>query len=204
MAKKTTSSGRERLLRFLRLDTHESIKRTLIGTTAGILSYLILFLIVLPSFKVMGLLTVQIDLALLVIPVAAGFFGPLAGFMVGLFGTLGADILFTQQIIALGVIDLSYGLLGFIAGIPRYTQGEGFSNGRTLGKFILFTMVGFAVMVIVYLAGLILIAGQNFLSAFLYNFLPFFSVSLLTLLIISPVAVRLTDIVSGYARKRSS
>nr|MDO8097694.1 hypothetical protein [Candidatus Njordarchaeota archaeon] len=203
MAKtKTTQGGR--VLRFLRLESRESIKKTLLGTVTGILSYLILYLIVLPSFKVMGLLTVQINLALLAIPVAAGFFGPLAGLLVGLFGTLGTDILFNQQIIALGVIDLSYGLLGFIAGIPRYTQGEGFSNGRTLGKFLLFTMAGFAVMVMVYLAGLILVAGQNILSALLYSFLPFFSVSLLTLLIVSPVAVRLVDIVASYSKKRLS
>jgi len=201
MAKSKTVQGR-RLLHFLRVESRESIKRTLLGIVAGILSYLILYLIVLPSFKVMGLLTVQINLSLLAIPLVAGFFGPLAGFAVGLFGTLSTDTLFTQQIIALGVIDLSYGLLGFIVGIPRYTQGEGFSRGRTLGKFILFTMAGFVVMVMVYLAGLTLVAGQNTLSALLYNFLPFFSVSLLTLLIVSPVAIRLADIVARYTRKR--
>jgi hypothetical protein len=199
---KKTEGGR--LSHFFRLDSGESIKRTVFGIVAGILSYLILYLIVLPSFKVMGLLTVQVNLSLLAIPVAAGFFGPLAGLIVGLFGTLGADILFTQQIIALGLIDLSYGLLGLITGIPRYTEGEGFSRGRTLGKFILFTMAGFVVMVMVYLAGLILVAGQNVLSAILYNFLPFFSVSLLTLLVVSPAAVRLVDMVAGYSKKRLS
>jgi uncharacterized membrane protein len=203
MAKSKTNEG-GRLLHFFHLESRESTKKTLLGTVVGILSYLILYIIVLPSFKVMGLLTVQINLSLLAIPIVAGFFGPLAGLAVGLFGTLCADILFTQQIVALGVIDLSYGLLGFIAGIPRYTQGEGFSKGRTLVKFILFTMAGFVVMVMVYLAGLIVVAGQNLLSAFLYNFLPFFSVSLITLLIVSPVAVRLVDIAARYSMKRLS
>jgi hypothetical protein len=176
--------------------------KTLIGTLAGILSYIILYVITLPSYKLMGMLTVQISLALLAIPVAAAFFGPLSGFLVGLLGTLGADALFTQQIIALGVIDLSFGLLGFITGIPHYTEGEGFSKGRRLGKLILFMMAGFVVMTIVYLGGLLVVAGQNLLSVILYNFLPFFSVSLVTLLVVAPVAVRLADILADYTKSR--
>jgi hypothetical protein len=195
-------SGTGKALNFLRLQTREEIVKTIIGTLIGILSYVVLFLVVLPEYKLMGLLTIQLSLALLVIPVAAAFFGPLTGFMVGFFGTLGADALFTQQIIALGLVDLSYALLGFIIGIPHYTQGEGFSKGRTLGKLILLTFAGFVVMITVYLLGLIVVAGQNLLLTILYNFLPFFSVSLITLVIVSPVVVRLADILASYAKKR--
>lgn len=199
--KKRTEASK--VLRFLRLQTRYDILRTILGTLAGIASYLLLYLVVLPSYKLMGMLTVQISLALLAIPVAAAFFGPLVGFMVGLLGTLGVDAFFTQQIIALGVIDLSYGLLGFVSGIPHYNEGEGFSKGRRLGKLILFTMAGFALMVIVYLFGLLVVAGQNLLSTILYNFLPFFSVSLITLLFVTPVAVRLADLVAGFAKEKA-
>jgi hypothetical protein len=197
-SKKSTG---ERALQFLRLESPESIMRTLIGTLVGIVGYVTFYLANLPEYKLMGILTVQINLALLVIPLAAAFLGPLAGFFVGLFGTLGADALFTQQIIALGTIDLSYGLLGFSIGIPNYTRGEGFSKGKTLRKLILSSMAGFSVMILLYLVGLIVIAGQNILPTILYNFLPFFSVSLITLVIVAPVAVRLVDVVARYAGK---
>jgi uncharacterized membrane protein len=146
----------------------------------------------------MGMLTVQIDPAILGIPIAGAFFGPLAGLLAGLLGAFGADALFTHQIIAFGIINLSYGLLGLIAGIPHYAKG--FSSGRTLGKLTLFTMGGFLIMALVYLGGLIEVAGQNMLPTLLYNFLPFVSVSLITLFLLTPVAVRLIDILAKYAR----
>ncbi|WXG47027.1 MAG: ECF transporter S component [Candidatus Atabeyarchaeum deiterrae] len=200
MPKEMSRGGR--ILSFLRLDTEDSANRTCLTIIVGVFSYMLLYAVELPEYKALGLITVQISLALLVIPLVAAFFGPFAGFVVGLFGTLIADLLYTQQIIALGLINLSYGLLGLIVGIPHYNQGEGFSRGRTLGKLILFTMAGFLVMIVFYLAGLLLIVGENFLSAILYNFLPFFSVSLITLLIVAPVAVRLAGIVASYTRER--
>ncbi|WXG44310.1 MAG: hypothetical protein WED04_09800 [Promethearchaeati archaeon SRVP18_Atabeyarchaeia-1] len=198
MTKKKEKTRLERALYFMRLQTREDILKTLLGSLAGIVSYIVLYFVRSPSYKLMGMLTVQIDFALLAIPVAAAFFGPLSGLLVGFLGTLGADALFTQQIIALGVINLSYGLLGLITGIPHYTEGEGFSRGRRLGKLLVFTMAGLIAMVILYLGGLLVIAGQNLLPTLLYNFLPFLSVSLITLLIVGPVAVRIAGAVSSY------
>jgi len=174
--------------------------RTLVGAIAGVVGYVVLNIVSLPEYKLMGFVTVRIDLALLVIPLTAAFLGPLAGFLVGLFGTLGADVLLAQQIVAFGAVDLAYGLLGLIIGIPRYTQRDGFSRTRTLGKLILVSLAGFVVMIIVYLFGLIVIAGQNIMSTMLFNFLPFFSVPLITVVIVAPVAVRLADIVVNFAK----
>jgi uncharacterized membrane protein len=155
----------------------------------GIIGYIILYLIELPSFKIMGLLTIQINLALLVIPIVAVFYGPLAGFLVGFLGTLSTDALFVQQVIAFGIINLAYALLGFIIGIPHYLEDDGFSKWRRIAKLFLFTLAGFVVMSILYVTSLLLIVGQNVLTVLLYNFLPFFSVSLITLLIVSPAVV---------------
>lgn len=199
---KNKRSRTEKVSYFLQLQTRQEIFRTLLGVLIGVVSYIVLYLVKLPSYKFMSLITVQIDIAILIIPITATFFGPLVGLLVGMFGTLGADILFTQHIIALGIINLSYGLLGFIAGIPHYTKVKGFPKGKTLGKIILFTMTGLLVMALVYLGALILVVGQNFLAAFLYNFLPFFSVSLITLLTATPIAIWLADILANYARKR--
>jgi len=192
----------EQALRILRVESRESVMRTLVGAIAGIVSYVILNLVSLPDYKLMGLVTVRIDLALLVIPLAAAFLGPLAGFLVGLFGTLGVDVLLAQQIVAFGAVDLAYGVLGLIIGIPHYTQRDGFLKSRTLGKLILVSLTGFLVMVLVYLVGLIVIAGQNILPTMLFNFLRFFSVSLITLVIVAPVAVGLVGIVVHYAKAK--
>jgi hypothetical protein len=197
------SNGRETFapfLSFIRLNTQESSMKFLLGTMLGIIGYIVLYLVDLPAFKVMGLLTIQINLALLVIPVIAVFYGPLAGFLVGLLGTLSTDALFVQQVIAFGVINLSYALLGFIIGIPHYAQGGGFSRWRRLVKLFLFTLAGFVVMSLLYFASLLLIVGQNVLSALLYNFLPFFSVSLITLLIVSPVVVVILDALGNHVK----
>lgn len=190
--------ARERLLRFFRLQTRADAIRSLLGGFLGAVFYIALYAVELPSYKVMDMITVQMDPAILAIPVAAAFFGPLAGLLAGLLGSTGADALFTQQVVALGLINVSYGLLGFIAGIPRYPKG--FASGRSLAKVLLFTLAGFAVMALVYLGALILVAGQNMLPTLLYNFLPFFTVSLITLFVATPVAVRILDALARHAR----
>jgi uncharacterized membrane protein len=192
-------SRRERTLCFLRLESRGKIQRAILGIIIGVIGYMILYQLTLPSYKLLSMITVQLNLAILVIPVVGVFFGPLAGLLVGIIGATGADALFTQQIIAFGLINLSYGLLGFVAGIPNY---KSFSSGRTLGRVILFTIGGLLVMAAVYLGALIVVAGQNMLVALLYNFLPFISVSFITLFLMIPVAVRIIDALSSYARKR--
>lgn len=182
-----------------RLRNRDESMRTLMGGLLGATFYIALYALDLPAYRLMGIVTVQIDPAILAIPVAAAFFGPLAGFLAGVIGSTGADALFTQQIVALGLINVSYGLLGLIAGIPRYKGG--FSSWRALAKVALFTMAGFFVMALVYLGALILVAGQNLLPTLLYNFLPFFTPSLITLLAVTPVAVRALDSISGLTKR---
>jgi uncharacterized membrane protein len=193
-------SGRERALHFFRLQTREEAMRTVLGGLLGAIFYITLNVVDLPGYRLMGVVTIQIDPAILAIPVAAAFFGPLAGLLAGLLGSAGADALFTQQVVALGLINVSFGLLGFIAGIPRYAKG--FSSGRALAKVVLFTMAGFVVMALVYLGALILVAGQNMLPTLLYNFLPFFTVSLIMLFLVTPVAVRIIDALANYTWKK--
>lgn len=197
----TKRSWKERTLHLLRLQTRQDAVRVLLGVLIGTLGYIAFYPVDLPSYMALGLITVQIKPAILVIPVIAAFFGPLAGLLAGLLGSMGADMLFTQQIVAFGLICISYGLLGFIVGIPRYRGG--LSPGRVLAKLMLFTMAGFLAMDLVYLGGLVLVVGENPLAALLYNFLPFFTPSLITLLVMTPVAVRILDALAGYTRKRA-
>ncbi|MHA2334165.1 MAG: hypothetical protein ACXAEU_19210 [Candidatus Hodarchaeales archaeon] len=190
-----TENVKNKLLQFLRLDSSSKIKMTAIGSIIGILAFILLDLIVLPEYFLMGLLKVTVDMAIVVIPIVAAFCGPLAGFITGFFGSLGADLLYNQQVVALGSINFALGMLGFIIGIPKYTEDNGFADGRKLVKLILFTIAGFLIAVIIYLISLLVIANQSFLGTLLYNFLPFFSVSFISLVLIAPVAVRITEIV---------
>lgn len=190
-------SFRGKILSFLRIRSRGEATRTLLGAILGAAFYIALCRLDLPAFRVMGVITVQIDPAILAIPVAAAFFGPLAGLLAGLAGSLGADALFTQQIIAYGVINLSYALLGFVSGIPRYRNG--FSSWRALAKLVVFTMAGFGAMAVVYLGALLYLANQNMLVTMLYNFLPFLTPSLITLLVLTPVAVRAIEVLARRA-----
>ena len=197
------------LLSFLRLETLTMTKWTTGGTLIGIIAYFIIALIDLPKYTFMGLdlgITVipikgGLDLGLVVIVLIAAFCGPLAGFFVGLIGSLGADILYTQQIIALGGTNLALGLLGFVVGIPHYTKDEGFAEGKKIAILILFTFTGYLLMTIFYLISLIVIAGQSFEGTLLYNFAPYFSITLFSLLLFAPVAVRISEIIIQFSTK---
>ena len=136
-----------KILSRLRLQTRRDALWSLLGALMGAALYIALSPITLPGYKLMGMITVQFVPAILVIPLIGAFFGPTAGFLGGFLGSAGADILFAHQIIALGIINLGNGLLGFIAGFPRYRD---LTSGRTLGKLLAFTMIGFALLVIAY------------------------------------------------------
>ncbi len=194
---------KNKILTILRLESNKMIQWTVGGSIVGFISYLLLSQLNLPTYNFTGLdlgITVipidgGINLGLIIITLIAAFCGPIAGFVVGFFGTLGVDLLFYNQLIALGTLNLSFGLLGFIIGIPRYTDNEGFTDGKKLGKLMLFSLAGYLVMTILYLIGLIVIANQSFEGTLLYNFAPYFSITLISLFIFAPVFVRITDIV---------
>ena len=196
-------SNKNPVLAFLRLDSNKMIQWTVGGAIIGIISYLLFSQLKLPTYNFTGLdlgiivipINGGINLGLVIIALVAAFCGPLAGFVVGFFGTLGFDLLFYNQLIALGTLNLAFGLLGFIIGIPRYTDNEGFTDGKKLGKLMLFSLAGYLVMTILYLIGLIVIANQSFEGTLLYNFTPYFSITLISLFIFAPVFVRIADIV---------
>lgn len=140
-------------------------------------------------------------LGLVVIILVAAFYGPFAGFSVGFIGYLGSEILFSQQIVAFGMVGLSFGILGLIVGIPRYTKNEGFVNGQTLGKMMLFTLLGYLLMTMFYLTSLIVVASQSFNGTLLYNFAPYFSITLFSFFLFAPLFVRVFEVVLNEAKK---
>ena len=190
------------LVYLLRIESSLKAKWTFGGSLIGILAYFVLSPVNLPEYNFSGLdlgITVipikgGIDIGLVVISIIAAFCGPLAGFFVGFIGSLGADILYTQQIIGFGSINFAFGMLGFIIGIPRYTKDDGFADGRKIAYLILFSVFGYLLMTVFYLLGLIVIAGHSFEGALLYNFAPYFSITLLSLFLFAPVIIRILEI----------
>lgn len=184
-----------KLKSILRLDSEGYMKTLLFGFVLGFNFYLILSFIELPSFIVAGMLTIQINPSMIVIPIVAVFTGPLGGFFVGLIGSLVSDILISHQIVALGAINFAFGLLGLIVGLPAYNSEDGLENGRNLAKFALFILFGWFCLVILYLLSLLVIANQSFEGALLYSFLPFFSISFISLILISPAVARIIEMI---------
>jgi hypothetical protein len=203
------SKLKDSLLTFLRLDTANEIKWTLSGIILGTIFYIIVSQVTLSSYTFFGLdlgitvipITGGLYLSLIVIILVAAFHGPLAGLSVGFIGHLGSEILFTHQIVAMGMVGLSFGILGLIVGIPRYTYNEGFANGKNLGKMMLFTLIGYLLMTMFYLAILIVVVKQSFNATLLYNFAPYFSITILTLFLFAPIFVRVFEMVIDETKK---
>ncbi|MHA2250775.1 MAG: hypothetical protein ACXAD7_10445 [Candidatus Kariarchaeaceae archaeon] len=176
----------------LRLNSKNNRLSILIFILSGTLLLVLLDAFSLPEYR-MGLFTIQIDLAILVIPLSAIFGGPLAGLFVGFFGTMISDTLYFDQIIAYGGINIAFGIFGFIVGIPNYFRENGFANSKNIRKLLLYTLLGFIALIMLYLFSLIIIAKQSLEGTLLYNFIPFFSVSLISLMLYTPILARLFE-----------
>ncbi|UCE12690.1 MAG: hypothetical protein JSV04_10910 [Candidatus Heimdallarchaeota archaeon] len=191
------------VLSLLRLESNAMAKWTFGGTLMGILTYFVTVSIKLPEYTFTGLdlgitvipITGGINLGLVVITIVAALCGPLAGFLVAFFGSLGANILYTQQIVALGGVNFAFGMLGFIVGIPRYRKGDGFADGKTIAKLLLFTLLAYLLMTVLYLISLLMLASQSFEGTLLYNFAPSFTVTLFSLFLFAPVFVRISEVI---------
>ena len=188
---------KDKLLEILGVDSNAILQWTIGGSLIGILLYIGLKGVVLPKFVLGGILTIQIDLPIIIITTIAAFCGPLAGFTVGFFGSISTDLLFSGQIIAFGVINIIFGLVGFIVGLPTYSR---FTDGKNLFRFILMSLLAFTVAIILYLVLLFGIAEQSFEGALLDNFLPFFSTSFISLILIAPPIVWITDHLIHYGK----
>jgi len=188
---------KDKVLSLLRVDSNEVLQWTIGGSLIGTLLYIALNSVVLPKFLLGGMLTIQIDLPIIIITSIAAFCGPLAGFTVGFFGSLSSDLLFSGQIIAFGGINIVFGLIGLVVGIPTYSR---FTDGKNLAKFILLSLLAFMIAIILYLIVLIGIAAQSFEGTLLYNFLPFFSTSFISLILVAPSIVWIADHLIHYGK----
>ena len=198
----TPDLNKNKIWRFLKLNNASSAKNILIGTCFGIIFYVLLDFLTLPYYLINGLIRIQVDLALIVVPVVAVFCGPIAGFLAGFIGSLLSDALYNHQIVAFGLVNLSAGLVGFFVGIPTYDVKQGlFGHWKTLAKFLLFTVIGVIVASIFLLLVLVTVANQSIVMTLLYNFLPFLTVSAISLLFIAPIAVEVAELILTYTQK---
>ena len=188
---------KDKLLEILGVDSNAILQWTIGGSLIGILLYIGFKGLVLPKFLLGGILTIQIDLPIIIITAIAAFCGPLTGFIVGFFGSISTDLLFSGQIIAFGSINIVFGLIGFIVGLPKYSR---FIDGKNLAKFILMSLLAFILAIILYLVVLIGIAEQSFYGTLLDNFLLFISTSFISLILIAPFIVWIADHTIHYGR----
>ena len=175
---------------FLDYPTHLKIALTVIS----IIIYTILDQFNTPELRVTSLIPLQIKPAMILIPIIAVFLGPLFGFSVGFFGSLASDIVNAHVIIAFGLTYVAIGLIGLLTGLPNYKKWENVSTDAPMLRLIIFSTIGVIVSIIVYLFALIFVAKQNTTITILYNLIPYIGQLLPTILIVSPVAVAIIDV----------
>ncbi|TFH26597.1 MAG: hypothetical protein E4G98_06910, partial [Promethearchaeota archaeon] len=133
--------------------TPKMILITLLHSIIGIGVYLLLSLIQKPYIVVstpinLGGTTLSLKLgfiySLALITGIGAIRGPVAGFLIGYLGTLFEDIFLSSTAIQGTLPNLAYGLVGFIVGLGSYDL----SNGRSLIKASLMSVVGFLFAVI--------------------------------------------------------
>jgi hypothetical protein len=125
--------------------------------------------------------------ALAIIALVGAIRGPLSGFLTGYLGVVTYDLLFFNTIVTLTLPALAYGILGLIVGLASYD----FSNGRSLGKLSILSIIG-----LVFTALLLVVIGMfveqtAVLAGLGFVMLPLLTTGLPTVILITPILARL-------------
>jgi uncharacterized membrane protein len=124
--------------------------------------------------------------ALAVIAAVGAIRGPLAGLLTGYLGVLLFDLVFYGVIVTFTLPALAYGTLGFVVGLASYDL----SNGRSLVKLSVLSMVGMIFTVLIVVAIGITIEGYATLVAIGFVMLPIITMGLPSVFIITPLFAR--------------
>ena len=131
--------------------------------------------------------------SLAIIAMVGAIRGPIAGFLSGYLGLITYDLLVINTIVTYTLPALAYGVLGLIVGLASYE----FSNGRSLAKLSLLSMIGLI------FTGLILVVIGLFveqiavLAGIGFTLLPLLTSGLPTVLFVTPILARLWEILSS-------
>jgi hypothetical protein len=178
----TTTSLTERL----HLQDMNTAIWTIIFAVLGAAIYVGISLIPMP-FMMVSVLKFGLLPAVTIIALTGAIRGPLAGFIAGYLGEVLYGLLVYNVVVTMTLPAMAYGIMGFIVGLSRYD----FTNGRSLLKLAILSVIGFVFTTLLTVVLAITVEGYSVLAAIAFAMLPMLTMGLLTLLFLTPVLARL-------------
>ena len=174
------------ILEKFQLENSNMILWTIIYAIVGTVLYVGVALIPMPylaeDLMLFGLLP-----ALVIIALVGAIRGPIAGFLVGYLGEVLYGLVAYNVIVSLTIPAMAYGVLGFVVGLKTYD----FTNGRSLAKLSIFSMVGYVFTILLVVVNGIVIEVYSLDAGLLYIMLPMITMGIPTLLFMTPVVARI-------------
>ncbi|MHA1966131.1 MAG: hypothetical protein ACXACG_17165 [Candidatus Thorarchaeota archaeon] len=171
-------------------DTY-AIVRTLLAALVGAGIYLLSKVIPMP-YLALGLFPLGLAPALAVVAAVGAIRGPIAGFLTGYIGELIVNIFSTGGIVTFTLYGIAFGVLGLVSGIPSYD----FTSGRSLGKMSVVSVVGLIFTALITAVIGLFVERVATLVAIGFQLLPLLTIGLPTVILLTPLFVKLWEIVS--------
>ncbi len=158
---------------------------TIIFAVLGAFLYVGISLIPMP-FMMVSILKFGLLPAVTIIALTGAIRGPIAGFISGYLGEVIYGLLVYDIIVTLTLPAIAYGIMGLIVGLASYD----FTNGRSLVKLAILSVVGFVFTILLSVVLAITVAGYSVMAAIAFGMLPLMTMGLLTLFFLTPVLAR--------------
>ena len=175
----------------LHIHDTDAIVWTLLAALVGAGIYLLTKVIPLPYLAI-GLFPLGLAPALAVVAAMGAIRGPIAGFLTGYIGELIVNIFSTGGIVTFTLYGIAFGALGLVSGIPSYD----FTSGRSLAKMSVVSVVGLIFTALLTAVIGLFVERVATLVAIGFQLLPLLTIGLPTVILLTPLFVKLWDIVS--------
>ncbi len=178
--------SKKSILEKFQMNSSDAIVWTLLYTLIGIVLFILVSQIPM-GYLMVDLFPFGLLPALAIIPAMGAIRGPVAGFLTGYLGTVLFDFLIYGAVVTMTLPALGYGLLGFIAGLATYDL----SNGRSLIKLTIVSVVGFVFTLLIIVAVGLTVESYATLVVLGFVMLPLVTSGLPTIILLTPVYARI-------------
>lgn len=181
----TEEITKESILRKLHMSDKSTAAWTIIFGVLGALLYAGASMIPMP-FIMVSILKFGLLPAVTIIALTGAIRGPIAGFIAGYLGEVIYGLLVYGVVVTVTLLAVAYGIMGLIVGLASYDL----TNGRSLMKLAVLSVVGFLFTILLSVVLAITVEGYSVMAAIAFNMLPLLTMGLLTLFFLTPVLAR--------------
>ena len=175
----------------LHLQNSIAVMWTLLAVLFGAVLYMITEMNPMPILAV-GFFSLGLALSLAVIAIVGAIRGPFAGFLAGYIGEQLASIFLSGGIIAFSMYGVAIGFLGLVVGLTTYD----FTSGRSLAKLSVLSAIGVTFAALITTVVGLYVEQVAVLVAIGLQLLPFLTIGLPTVILLTPLFARFWVIVS--------